>query len=270
MQTRERCWGPTGTNWGPFGAKEPGLESFTSVLRAEISDMISFIVCLSRTGVSMGMSGMSQIWSKFGSCSHTPHPTCSFWQQDKKMVGECLLWISLVFAMQTAVIAVTVVNEPAGAKVASSTTPNSTNSYIAKRLWLWLKNGVPRDSKPIPNRKTDTESSDDSKKEPGDNKAVFNFSNSSGVFNFTWAGSKTQSLDSAVGASLHEISTSGQRLCSFELFVLYYGYGPRLCRDGLHPQTIRLYYSKTETQLSSQSKSYRNNLPPAVHAWEAQ
>jgi hypothetical protein len=101
------------------------------------------------------------------------------------MVGECLLWISLVFAMQTAVIAVTVVNEPAGAKVASSTTPNSTNSYIAKRLWLWLKNGVPRDSKPIPNRKTDTESSDDSKKEPGDNKAVFNFSNSSGVFNFT-------------------------------------------------------------------------------------
>lgn len=66
--------------------------------------------------------------------------------------------------MQTAVIAATVVNEPAGAKVASSTTPNSTNSYIAKRLWLWLKNGVPRDSKPIPNRKTDTESSDDPQK----------------------------------------------------------------------------------------------------------
>jgi len=85
--------------------------------------------------------------------------------------------------MQTAVIAVTVVND--GAKVASSTTPNSTNSYIAKRVWLWLKNGVPRDSKPIPNRKTDTESSDDPKKKPGDNKAVFNFSNSSGVFNFT-------------------------------------------------------------------------------------
>ena len=98
-------------------------------------------------------------------------------------IVQTMLWPRLPWLAVTAVIAVTVVND--GAKVASSTTPNSTNSYIAKRVWLWLKNGVPRDSKPIPNRKTDTESSDDPKKKPGDNKAVFNFSNSSGVFNFT-------------------------------------------------------------------------------------